>query len=246
MKLKSYILIALVFIVWNINAQHIHNMRKFDIKVFNEHEKDINGAYCYELNDSIIVSLENWGDSYVERQTTKGTTIEKRYDYYKSGKIKLSASLFCNVLVDTTKWYNEYGDLVKEVNEDAPYTFSMEDIQKLIMRMFKIDILYPKSQLSIIRSKNEPILNTFPEIEYLYEIFIPTNYGVRKQGHELIIDATTGEILSHIDENGTELITEDKKKKKDTSERELDNRNWTPLLTDDELKVITERIKNKG
>lgn len=202
-------------------------MRKFDIKKFVENKRD--GEYRYRENDSTVVILSTVSNYLLETHVINESRKEIVYSYFMNGKLYTSSQTYCDVPVGITKWYNEYGELVKEQDEDAPYLFSMDDLRILIKKELKVDILYPESGYyhTISRFDSKQIKNlSFPNTEYYYDVDIMINLkGLNGNKHRLIIDATTGEILSHIDENGNELVS---KYKKDTSMNT--QRNWTPLM----------------
>ena len=229
MKYIFIYLISLVVTTTTVYAQQIENRRKFDIRKYNENTVN-DRVYTYQSNDTTVVNLSFWGTYYLETQIFNGSQRENRYAYDLNGKIKSSSEYYAGVPIGKTKIFNTDGDIVKEVDEDAPYLFSMEDLRKLIVEIFDIDILYPKRGYhhKIDRFQNGAYndQSLYPTANYIYDVDVMVNKNkLYSVPHHLIINAETGEILSHIDENGNELAS---KYKKDTSMNT--QRNWTPLM----------------
>lgn len=226
------ILTVCILLVGNISAQQPNHMeRKFDIKKFKENRVD--GEYRFRLNDTTeVVQSVDGNEYYLETLIFNGSEKEKGYAYYyDSGQLASEVNTYCNELVGISRTYNIYGELVQEIDWDKGFAFSMEDLRDLIKKMFKKDILYPetKSMHSIQRFNDEAYISKekYPNAISIYMIQIATYPKPPKKSHLLVIDGMTGEILSHIDENGNELIS---KHKDDTCMNDNDKRNWTPLI----------------
>lgn len=126
----KYILIFMLFT--NCKAQNNNKnttkMKTFDIETFEKNKNDIN-EYSFFIKDSVNIFQKKRHSEYKEVIKNKGSYFEIINRYYFSGKIKSTSLFFPNqFLKGIMKEYDEQGNLVKEINYDAPYKFTWEDI----------------------------------------------------------------------------------------------------------------------
>ncbi len=108
-------------------------MKTFDIEGF-KNKKNGFGEYTYSIEKGIVIRQQELTDSYWEFYRGESDCFEKIYEYYKNGKLKSSFLSFPNDFIKgILKEYDEQGTLIKEIDLDAPYTFSWEDIKKYLM-----------------------------------------------------------------------------------------------------------------
>ena len=86
--------------------------------------------------------------------------------------------------------YNEIGKLIKEIDYDKPYKFSIEDLIKKMKDDYKVDLLDVKHVISLYRYEEKKELN-IP----LYEIWYNYDDLNRNNVECYLINGTTGETL---------------------------------------------------
>lgn len=176
-------------------------MKKFDLKTFNERKKE-NTTYCRYIkkNDdgkNVETYLIENNDSYQETNTTLNTPIKERYMYDKNTlKITKKITSFYDCIIGFRKEYDENGILIKEINNDKPYTFSWQDLVQKMKMEYDIDLMDKLDQV-----KNDNCVSSVTRNPALmkYHIRIPREHmphGILEE--RLEIDATTGEVISHI------------------------------------------------
>ncbi|MBF7090197.1 hypothetical protein IUY40_01395 [Flavobacterium sp. ALJ2] len=175
-------------------------MRKFDLKAFSKHKKKNN--YCrYIKTDDNGVTIETYlienKDSYQETITYLNTPIKKRYMYNKNtlNTTKEIVS-FYDCIIGFRREYNEDGVLIAEIDCDAPYKLSWQKLIKKMKTEYDIDLMDKLDQIKNNNSVSSVSRNP-QRMQYVIRIpceFIP--HGISEERFE--IDATTGEIISHI------------------------------------------------
>lgn len=106
------------------------NSEKFDIETFNQ-KKDANNMYQYELdNGSIVIEEGPYKDgNYTRTISTKNTSFIKSYRYYPNGITKFKGWLYPqNFFCGIWYFYNEKGELEREMNFDKPFLFTWDDL----------------------------------------------------------------------------------------------------------------------
>jgi len=170
----------------------------FDIKKFKRKATD--GIYEFYRPDGLKVEQSKRDDYYWVIIRKEGTPIEKRRYYdLSTGVLRLEANLFYSCTTGFTRQYNESGILIEEIDTDAAFKFSLDDVIKLVKRKFGVDMCLLNDE----KSRNKNIYRGDSE----YAIFFNTNLinkfpGV---GDYIEIEANTGEILYH-KKDGIELI----------------------------------------
>lgn len=180
-------------------------MRKFDLKAFNKHKKD-SVIYCRYIKinnngDTVETYLVANKDSYQETITYLNTPIIKRYMYDKyTLNMTKEVTSFYDCIIGLRKEYNEEGVLIKEINYDSPYAFSWQDLVQKMKLEYDIDLMDKLDQI-----KNNNCVSSVSRNPQLmqYDIRIPcenTPHGILEERFE--IDATTGEVITHIKNKG--------------------------------------------
>lgn len=176
-------------------------MRKFDLKAYNKNKKS-NNNYCrYIKIDDYGTTIETYlienKDSYQETVTYLNTPIKKRYMYDKSTlNVVKEVVSFYDCIIGFRREYDEDGTLITEINNDAPYKFSWQDLVQKMKKEYDIDLMDKLDQIKNDNSVSSVSRN--PQVMQ-YNIRIPCKFiphGIAEERFE--IDATTGEIISHI------------------------------------------------
>ena len=120
-------------------------MEYFDIKKFENLEKDEKyssrtGDNFYK-NNNIRYRLTTYKDIMVEERVLNSPyTLYKLYDI-KTNMLKSSARTFYGFAIEYSKEYDGEGKLIKEIDDDKPYQFSIEDLRKKLKNEYDIDII---------------------------------------------------------------------------------------------------------
>lgn len=180
-------------------------MKKFDLTAFNKHKKG-NNNYCrYIKTDDNGATIETYlienNDSYQETITNLNTPIKKRCMYDKNTlNIVKEVVSFYDCIIGFRKEYNKEGVLITEINNDAPYKFSWQDLVQKMKTEYDINLMDKLDQIKNNNSVSSVSRN--PQIMQ-YNIRIPCDFvphGIAEERFE--IDATTGEIITHIKNKG--------------------------------------------
>ncbi|WP_010522544.1 hypothetical protein [Aquimarina agarivorans] len=115
-------------------------MKIFDIENFNK--KIIGREYEFIDKDSSIVIQKERQLEYKEIVQPRNSFFQTINKYYKSGLLKATYQFYPNqFLKGVRKEYDEQGNLIKEMDYDAPYKFTWEDILKLIEKISISNVL---------------------------------------------------------------------------------------------------------
>lgn len=161
-------------------------MEIFDTRLFElNHE---NGHYDFVTSDGI--NIRQWvtpPKHYVERAKRPGLPYETYKEFhFSNGCLKKSGELFYNFRIGIWKEFDESGKIIKEINEDEPYQFSIENLE-VKMRELKVNIMNENSEVRV----NRLILENKP----VYVITYPVNIIEPDYRIKLLMDATYGKIL---------------------------------------------------
>jgi hypothetical protein len=191
--MKHTVILALVMVCIGCNAQKKQDknsikkasMEKFDKTAFEANK--VNGEYNTTLKDGTQVrQWETPPNQYVERIKKPHSPYETYKEfYYDNGMIKTSGELFYNFHINTWHQYDKKGAIIKEVNENAPYKFSIEDLNKMMLKM----------GVNIMVIKPGVLVNRFTQEKPLYGVIYPVDPATPYNTYELTIDGTTGKII---------------------------------------------------
>lgn len=160
-------------------------MEKFDKTAFEA--RKVNGEYTVTLKDGTQVrQWESPPTQYVERikKIQSPFEIYKEF-YYDNGIIKTSGELFYNFHINTWYNYDKNGRVIKETNENAPYKFSIEDLNRMMLKM----------GVNIMEIKPGVQVNRYADDKPLYGVTYPVDPAVPYRTWQLTIDGNTGRII---------------------------------------------------
>lgn len=162
-------------------------MEIFDTRLFEF--KQENGHYDFITDEGL--NIRQWvtpPKHYVERAKKTGSPYETYKEFhFSNGHLKKSGELFYNFRIGIWKEFDENEQLTKETNEDAPYRFSIEDLD-IKMRELKVFIMNENSDARV----NRLILENKP----LYAITYPVNIIEPDLRIRLIVNADSGQTIS--------------------------------------------------
>lgn len=160
-------------------------MEYFDKRTFDEHK--VNYEYSFILEDgSVVRQRETPNVDYTEQITNAKSpyTISKVF-YYKTGNLRGIGKEFYSFQTGIWKEYDELGRVLKEIDRDKQYKFSIEDLAKKIKEEVGLDIM--KKEVFDVRRATDPK----PKYEIYYRIS-ESSYDM----NVIIVDGITGNIIS--------------------------------------------------
>lgn len=228
MKQKTiYLLLFFIMYIPSGYAQlEMNSMKKFDIETYKEYRTG-NALSCkYKTvnakGDSIEIELEDFGKKYLTYIFYVNTPLKKYIEYDKETlNMTLEIESFYDCPIGYRREYNGSGKLVKEVNADAPFAFSWQDLVEKMRKEYGIELLDMKEQrakgqtgVKVVRDSRTLVYGVF-----LCGAFIPERNGWSKE--RFAINGTTGELIAH---EGN-----DSRRRIDWANK-IKERNWTPLI----------------
>lgn len=109
--------------------------------------------------------------------------------YYNNGAIKIQAFYFYRVPTGNWLYYDAQGNLIKEVNQDADFKFGIDDIAKMMLDRFDIDIYAPNTIAGFSRYVDEK--NTQLPLYEIVTWYVPGS----QSDNAFVINANDGSIL---------------------------------------------------
>jgi hypothetical protein len=170
--------------------------QKFDLKAFEKKAKikrAIKDGRLINVRESELIkndSIFKWEEeenTFYEEKIKDGEKFKKISNYNKTTLFALNNStLFCNIAIGITKIYSDKGQIVKEINNDENYPFSIYDLIIKIKKSHNIDL----NKGLEVRGVNRYFDTSFNK--FIYSINYKDNLNPAKY---IIVDAKNGKIL---------------------------------------------------
>lgn len=162
-------------------------LKKFDIKNFKKHSKG--KKECEIVQGDSIFKRTEYNDSFYEEAKKINGKFKTVYNYYKESLIiKSTGKFFGDMPFAVAKFYNEKGEIIKEINYDKNYPFSVYDLIAKIKTTHQMDLNDPKENIDVNKTIDKKTGN------YIYEIlYNGKNNGSYKY---ITVDGITGQIFS--------------------------------------------------
>ncbi len=195
MKKKVLMLLVLLTVSY-ANAQiykpnNTKVMSKFDIKEYEKMPKSKEtGFYVNEYGNEIdILYLKESNERYQVTEYEKGTRYEYTKIYDANNNLKVIMIYFGNLPIRTTRYYDLFGYVIKEVDEEKDFPVTLDKLREIVLKNLKVDIATDTSYWIFRTTKNKDVEN-IPT----YEIYVVE--GEEKPFKEYyLIDARTGNLL---------------------------------------------------
>jgi hypothetical protein len=148
--MKKVTIILILFCIISCRSQEIkqdkvntnkYTMERFDIKKYREN-KGINGYEFVSKDNENIRQIEHEDKTFSENIKKNNSPYLIIKIFYLDGSLKMINKNFYNFQIEIKKEYDEVGKLIKEIDNDLPYKFSITDLQKKIIAEYQIDIIY--------------------------------------------------------------------------------------------------------
>ena len=192
--MKTFYLYIVLLLSLGCKAQEfdLHDMKRFDEKVFKDWEVDTEYVQMYDWDrflkkgDERVRIIKT--DSFIQVEFSNIANPYKnknKYDIHTK-RLILQSYFFYNCQIGIWKDWSKTGKLIKEVDYDKPYKLRAKDIITLVNQKFSIDLLDMNLLLNVDRSiRSVPI--------YIISITKPNTRG--KEIRYITISADNGKIL---------------------------------------------------
>ena len=192
--MKTFYLYIVLLLSLGCKAQEfdLHDMKRFDEKVFKDWEVDTVYVQMYDWDrflkkgDERVRIIKT--DSFIQVEFSNIANPYKnknKYDIHTK-RLILQSYFFYNCQIGIWKDWSKKGKLIKEVDYDKPYKLRAKDIITLVNQKFSIDLLDMNLLLNVDRSiRSVPI--------YIISITKPNTRG--KEIRYITISADNGKIL---------------------------------------------------
>lgn len=143
----------------------------------------------YIANDTLF-KLEESDKVYTEITKPIHNNFE-RHTYYDKNSLKLKGDCyyFSKMIIGNYKFYDEKGNLIKEIDYDKGFSFTADDLILKVKQEFKIDLNKDLKGIEIYRGSH-----TFNFHTYTISMTLKTVNGYPKY-RSIVIDGTFGFIL---------------------------------------------------
>lgn len=169
------------------NKENNINLPTFDIRLF---EQQRNGSeYQFLRQDGFWVRQIDGGDQYKEEVSKLNNPYQYNFIYNKKGVLILKSTDFYGMKVGELIYYNDQQQVVKTINYDLPYPFSIENLVKMMVNRFSVDILDSRQVSRVTRFIDEKNLH-----KPLYAIYV-FNKDNRVWLDSYLIDGNNGDLL---------------------------------------------------
>ena len=181
-----------------------NTMEKFNINKYNN--LPINpktGLQILPNGDDVQMFKGSGNIGFVERINKAGTPYLFFKSFYENGNLQAEGVDFYSMSIRIYKEYSENGELIKEIDYDKDYKFSIEDLQKEMKESYNVDIMDKKQTRSVGRTKIDTRLK-FP----YYQVIV--NSGVASFT-DYLLNGNTGEViykLSYVRDYEKDVIDE--------------------------------------
>jgi len=192
MKIQYLFLLILFIGVFSCNAlrsnkRELDTNLKFDIAYFTKYR--IQNTARDTLRNGTIVILSD-GEYYSEEIKKRNSLYSVNYQFYKKNyNIRSSRTSFYDATTGIYKEYDENGQIVKSIDYNSFYKFSIKDLIILFKDKYKIDLMNSKDVVYVVSGDRfNPEYTQIPE----YTILIR---GKSPKFRQIKINGINGKII---------------------------------------------------
>lgn len=198
--MKKILSLILLTSIMSCSAQNkaipipLKKMETLNNKSFDEIQ--INGEAKFTLPNGNSVRQSIFRDAYIEDIKIKGTPFSIQNIYSKpGGAIQSSLEVFYRVPIGIKKLYDGNGNVIKEIDFDKPFQFSIDDLALKIKNEFNLDIMKDNNYVNVFRTLliRDSIPLTYT-VAFPVDLSLDSPYGDKRI---LEIDGNTGAIISN-------------------------------------------------
>ena len=146
-------LLVLFLLIGGIQGMAQINLKKFDKKKFDELKK--NNLTFYFINDSIKIEFEELENNFYEKRiNTKSLFSEVKYFDKKSKLLISETTFFQSNPIGVSKEYDSKGNVIKQINFDIHFSYSLDQLRADFISDFQIDIFDSHQKCNVIRDSD--------------------------------------------------------------------------------------------
>jgi hypothetical protein len=193
-KIEILLIICFIGLTGCINLRHSQSNKKqktierFDLLKFNKSQK--NNVLIYSLKDGTVVKQTDSGEIYLEERKKLNSPFTIKFVYYKSSLLlKGGGTFFYNNPMGTFKEYDDNGKLIREINYDSKYAFSIQNLIEKVNHDYNIDLNTSATNISINRYVDDVM--SLPE----YALKIPINENSFRY---VLLNGNTGGVIKDV------------------------------------------------
>lgn len=190
--LKNTFYLIVLLTVLTINANEINPIEKFNIQNFNQNKTG--SSYTKILADRTTIRqrvIEQEGFTFYEEEMLPfNSPYRYKKIFYYNGQLARNGTRFYNNLIGIVKEYDLNGNLVGQIDYDAPFQFSFKDLAEKMKKEYNIDIYDLKEGFTVRRynDKTMDIKTPYYQINFMFN----TETG---NVREILIDGKNGKEL---------------------------------------------------
>jgi len=170
-------------------ANRGNSIKKFNIDSFKKNKQL--KIHTHSLADGTKIYADT---EYYENLSKSRSPYRIFNEYYSNLVLKSTEKTFYDIRYGKYYEYDENGKLIKEIDEDLPYKFTIEDLVHKMLMDFKIDLRIVKSGVRIRRYVHRD--TKLPKYEINQHLSGTSKYRI------ITLDGKTGKVLSdHIVES---------------------------------------------
>lgn len=125
-------------------------MERFDIDSFNHHQSG--GNWLRELPDGTkIFQWENSGYGYQVEITPPHSAYTNVKLFSYDGRLIWTTQRFFGIHFGSSKEYNSNGSVIRELDKDTGFAFSVDDLIRKMQTDYKVDITDTRQAFKVIR-----------------------------------------------------------------------------------------------
>ena len=145
----------------------------------------------YKLLDGSEMQKSEDMDYYYFRTTLPHSPYATKYTYFKNPlQLKREYNTFYSASTGILKEYDKQGNLIKEINLDAGFGFSLQNVIGIMQADYQIDLLHlPKDQYRDLE-RSLATSNTPPTYTIAFDDV------ASKRRREVVLNGNTGELIS--------------------------------------------------
>ena len=175
-------------------------IKRFDLETFWKNQ--VGETYEFVNSDGMIVeqrhgTTEAHGEMYIDERRYPNSPYKYSCAYYPDGMIKVSLTQFHSVYIGKDYYYDTTGKLVKEVDNDAPYKFSIDDLILKMKQEYNIDMVH--ADVKRVWNLNRYAVDN----SVFYEVYVRPGNPNSVLVNAYLINGTNGKTL-YITESETE------------------------------------------
>ncbi|MEO8236490.1 MAG: hypothetical protein ABI576_00180 [Flavobacterium sp.] len=149
------------------------------------------GLQILPNGDDVEILKGSNNKGFVERINKANTPYIFFKSFYDNGNLQAEGVSIYGTIINKHKEFDEKGHLIKEIDYNKDYKFSIEDLQKKMKETYNVDIMNTKQTRSVSRTT----IDTRIKFPY-YQVVVNTG---KASFNNYLLNGNTGEIFYKIE-----------------------------------------------